>query len=82
MYNLCSGRQWAIRDVLEFLLNRSRVRDIKVEVDPNRLRPSDVPLLLGDPSKIKRAVGWETTTPFEQTLDDLLDYWRGRSRPA
>ena len=82
VYNLCSGRQWAIRDVLEFLLNRSRVRDIKVEVDPNRLRPSDVPLLLGDPSKIKRAVGWEATTPFEQTLDDLLDYWRGRSRAA
>ena len=82
VYNLCSGRQWAIRDVLEFLLDRSRVRDIKVEVDPNRLRPSDVPLLLGDPSKIKRAVGWEATTPFEQTLDDLLDYWRGRSRPA
>src|SRR5439155_15820235 len=37
VYNLCSGRQWAIRDVLNFLLNRSRVRDIKAEVDPNRL---------------------------------------------
>ena len=82
VYNLCSGREWSIRDLLNFLLNRSRVRDIKVEVDPNRLRPSDVPRLLGDASKIKRAVGWEATTPFEKTLDDLLDYWRERSRTA
>ena len=80
MYNLCSGREWSIRDVLNFLLNRSRVRDIKVEVDPNRLRPSDVPRLLGDASKIKRAVGWEATTPFQKTLDDLFDYWRERLR--
>jgi GDP-4-dehydro-6-deoxy-D-mannose reductase len=82
VYNLCSGRQWAIREVLNFLLSRSRVRDIKVEVDPNRLRPSDVPLLLGDPSKIQREVGWDPKIPFEQTLDDLLEYWRKRSHAA
>jgi len=82
VYNLCSGREWAIRDVLSFLLNRSRVRDIKVELDPSRLRPSDVPLLLGDPSKIQREVGWQAKIPFEQTLDDLLEYWRKRSRAA
>jgi GDP-4-dehydro-6-deoxy-D-mannose reductase len=82
VYNLCSGREWAIRDVLNFLLNRSRVRDITVEVDPTRLRPSDVPLLLGDPSKIQREIGWQAKIPFEQTLDDLLEYWRKRSRAA
>ena len=82
VYNLCSGREWAIRDVLSFLLNRSRVRDIKVELDPSRLRPSDVPLLLGDPSKIQRELGWQAKIPFEQTLDDLLEYWRKRSRAA
>ena len=82
VYNLCSGRQWAIRDVSDFLLRRSRVRGITVEVDPNRLRPSDVPLLLGDPSKIQREIGWEAKIPFEQTLDDLLEYWRTRVRSA
>jgi GDP-4-dehydro-6-deoxy-D-mannose reductase len=58
------------------------VRDIAIEVDPHRLRPSDVPLLLGNPSRIHRAIGWEAKIPFEQTLDDLLDYWRARSHAA
>ena len=78
VYNLCSGRAWAIQDVLDFLLERSRVRDITVKEDPARLRPSDVPVLLGDPSKIERAVGWKAEMPFEQTLSDLLEYWRTR----
>ena len=78
VYNLCSGRAWAIQDVLDFLLQKSRVRDITVKEDPARLRPSDVPVLLGDPSKIERAVAWKAEIPFEQTLSDLLDYWRAR----
>ena len=78
VYNLCSGRAWAIQDVLDFLLQRSRVKNIAVREDPSRLRPSDVPVLLGDPSKIRREVGWEPTIPFEQTLTDLLTYWRQR----
>ena len=82
VYNLCTGRAWAIQDVLDFLLGQSRVRDITVREDPTRLRPSDVPVLLGDPSKVRRAVGWEATIPFEQTLRDLLDYWRARITAA
>ena len=78
VYNLCAGRAWAIQDVLDFLLQRARVRGIEVKEDPSRLRPSDVPVLLGDPSKIRRTVGWEAKIPFEQTLTDLLEYWRKR----
>jgi len=78
VYNLCSGRAWAIQDVLDFLLQHSQVRDIAVREDPSRLRPSDVPVLLGDPTKIQRKVGWEPKIPFEQTLVDLLAYWRQR----
>ena len=78
VYNLCSGRAWAIQDVLDFLLQRSRVRDITVREDPSRLRPSDVPVLLGDPAKVHRTVGWSAEIPFEQTLEDLLAYWRQR----
>jgi GDP-4-dehydro-6-deoxy-D-mannose reductase len=51
---------------------------IKVEQDPARLRPSDVPVLLGDATKFKKATGWEPTIPFEQTLEDMLAYWRER----
>jgi GDP-4-dehydro-6-deoxy-D-mannose reductase len=78
VYNLCCGRAWAIQDVLEFLLGESPARSITVRQDPARLRPSDVPALVGDNSKIRAAVGWQPNIPFEQTLRDLLDYWRDR----
>jgi len=82
VYNLCSGRSWSIQQVLDFLLDRARVKGIAVRVDPERLRPSDVMILEGDPSKIEKAVGWKVAIPFEQTLEELLDYWRERVRPA
>lgn len=77
VYNIGSGRAYAIREVLEMLLSLSRVK-VKVEVDPARLRPSDVPILLADCSKFKELTGWEPEIPFEKTLEDLLDYWRAR----
>ena len=78
VYNLCSGRSWTIQRVLDFYLDRSHAKGISVQVDPARLRPSDVMVLEGDPSKIHKALGWQTEIPFEQTLMDLLEYWRGR----
>jgi GDP-4-dehydro-6-deoxy-D-mannose reductase len=78
VYNLCSGKAWEIREVLEFLLGETRFGPIAVREDPARLRPSDVPVLLGDAGRIRRAVGWHPELPFEQTLRDVLDYWRGR----
>ncbi len=76
-YNICSGRAWTIREMLDRLLGMTSVK-VKVETDPARMRPSDVPVLLGDASKFRKATGWEPTIPFEQTLRDLLDYWRAR----
>jgi len=78
VYNLCSGRAWAIQEVLDFFLARSRVRGITTKEDPARLRPSDVPVLLGDASKVAKAVGWHPEIPFEKTLEDTLEYWRQR----
>ncbi len=77
VYNICSGRAWVIRDVLDHLLGLSKVK-IEVRQDPTRMRPSDVPILLGDHSKFTKVTGWEPRTPFEQTLSDMLDYWRAR----
>jgi GDP-4-dehydro-6-deoxy-D-mannose reductase len=79
VYNLCSGRAWTIRQVLDLLLEQARVKSIRVETDPSRLRPSDVPVLEGDPSKIEKATGWKVEIPFERTLKDLLAYWRQRT---
>jgi len=49
---------------------------IKVRVDPERYRPIDTPLVVGDPSRIRREVGWAPEIAIDQTLDDLLEYWR------
>jgi GDP-4-dehydro-6-deoxy-D-mannose reductase len=77
VYNICSGTAWRIGDMLDRLLAMSKVK-IEVRQDPARLRPSDVPVLLGDYSKFHAATGWKPTIPFEQTLADMLDYWRSR----
>ena len=76
-YNICSGKAWTIREMLDMLLTMTKVK-VTIEQDPSRMRPSDVPVLLGDASKFQKATGWKPTIPFEQTLRDLLDYWRAR----
>jgi GDP-4-dehydro-6-deoxy-D-mannose reductase len=77
VYNLCSGRDYSIQQVLDLLLGMTKVK-IEVRQDRMRLRPSDVPVLLGDRSKFTKATGWEPVIPFEQTLRDMLDFWRAR----
>lgn len=76
-YNICSGTAWSIQQVLDRLLGMTRAA-IEVKQDPRRLRPSDVPILLGDNSKFVEATGWQPTIRFERTLEDMLEYWRSR----
>jgi GDP-4-dehydro-6-deoxy-D-mannose reductase len=75
VYNIATGNGIRIREMLERLISLANV-EVKIEVDPDRLRPSDVEILIGDASKFKADTGWEPRIPFEQTLNDLLDYWR------
>lgn len=75
VYNVCSGVARSMRSILDALVRRSTVQ-VTVETDPARLRPNDVPVVVGDPSRLQTATGWSPRIPFEQTLDDLLDYWR------
>ncbi len=77
VYNICSEQTQKIQNVLDFLLSKSKV-PIEVKVDPLRLRPSDVQILLGDCSKFRRETGWRPRIPFEKTLTDLLEYWRSQ----
>jgi GDP-4-dehydro-6-deoxy-D-mannose reductase len=80
-YNVCSGRAYPIGDLLEMLLALAR-KDIRVASDPSRLRPSDNPVVLGNPSRIGTDVGWHPTIPIAETLKDLLEYWRRRVAAA
>jgi GDP-4-dehydro-6-deoxy-D-mannose reductase len=77
VYNICSGTAWSIQKVLDHLLSLTKQK-IEVRQDPARLRPSDVPILLGDNSKFVKVTGWKPTIPFEKTLADMLEYWRAR----
>jgi len=75
VYNICTGKAWKIQKVLDFLLGLSKVK-IEVKEDSERLRPSDVPVLIGDNTKFIKQTGWHPEIPFEKTLADLLNYWR------
>jgi GDP-4-dehydro-6-deoxy-D-mannose reductase len=75
VYNICSGKDYSIRQVLDLLLGMTECK-IEVRSDAKRLRPSDVPVLRGDNSKFRQATGWEPRIPFEETLRDTLEYWR------
>lgn len=77
VYNVCSGQGLPMRRLLETLVALAGV-SVDVRVDPGRLRPSDVPALVGDPTKLRRATGWEPRVPLEKTLRDLLADWRER----
>jgi GDP-4-dehydro-6-deoxy-D-mannose reductase len=81
VYNVCSGRGRRIRELLDLLLAQSTTR-VEVRVDPDRLRPSDVPVQVGDPARLRAATGWEPVIPLEQTLRDLLEDWRERTTRA
>ncbi len=77
VYNLATGNGITIRAMLDKLIALARV-EVRVETDPARLRPSDVEVLIGDSSKFRGDTGWEPRIPFDQTLADLLDFWRAR----
>lgn len=75
IYNIASGQSHMIREVIQTLLSYSTV-DITIEEDKTRLRPSDVKVLVGDYAKFYKQTGWKPEIPFEETLKDLLNYWR------
>ena len=76
-YNICTEKGWTIREILDMLLSHTEV-DIEVKLDKSRLRPSDVPILVGDCSKFRGDTGWRSEIPFDQTLLDMIEYWRNR----
>jgi GDP-4-dehydro-6-deoxy-D-mannose reductase len=78
IYNVATGVGRAIREVVDTLVARARV-PIRVESDPARMRPSDIPVLIGDATRLRDATGWTSRIPFDETLEDLLEYWRHRA---
>lgn len=75
LYNACSGKVRSIGELLEGLLARSTV-PIEVEMDPQLLRAADIPVMAGDSSRLREETGWAPSISWDQTLDDLMAYWR------
>jgi GDP-4-dehydro-6-deoxy-D-mannose reductase len=74
-YNVGSGHAVSIGDVLKLVLKQSAV-EIQVEVDEEKLRPVDVPVMEADVRKVWRDVGWKAQIQLEQTIGDMMEYWR------
>ncbi len=75
VYNISSGKTISIKDVLNDLIKISGAK-VEVKQDPQRMRPSDEPIIQGDNSKFREKTGWSPEIPLEKSLKDLLDYWR------
>jgi GDP-mannose 4,6-dehydratase len=78
VYNIGGTYSCTVGDVLQTLLSMAKVSGICVEPDPDRFRPIDADLQVPDTSKFRAHTGWEPEIPFEQTMRDLLGYWRDR----
>ena len=74
-YNVGSGNAVEIRKILDMILSRSK-KEIRVEVEPSRMRPVDVPVIEADISKLKACTGWKQKITLEETIQDTLEYWR------
>jgi len=77
-YNIGGTYTCSIREMLDTLLDMSAVKNIEVVTDPDRLRPIDADLQVPNTAKFEAHTGWKPVIPFEQTMADLLNYWRER----
>ena len=75
VYNVCSGRDVGIGDIADALLSLAGTT-LAFETDPGLVRPVEVPVLRGDPARLVEATGWKPEIALEQTLSDVLAYWR------
>ena len=75
-YNIGGSYTCKISEMLNYLISISKVNNIKIEIDKNRLRPIDADLQVPNIKKFKDHTGWEPEIPFEKTMEDLLNYWR------
>ena len=75
VYNVCRGEAVSMQSLLDGLLELATV-PITVSRDPERMRPADIGVSIGDPSRLQEATGWSRELPLAQTLRDTLDWWR------
>jgi GDP-4-dehydro-6-deoxy-D-mannose reductase len=78
VYNVCAGRVYTLREVLAVMIGLTRLQ-VEVVTERERLRPQDLPALVGTAEALHACTGWEASSPLTRTLGDLLSYWRGQT---
>ena len=78
-YNVCSGRELSIRALVDTFISHARTK-VTIVQDPSLIRPNDAPMLVGDHARLTSDTGWTPSIPIEQTVSDLLVYWRQQVR--
>jgi GDPmannose 4,6-dehydratase len=81
-YNIGGKYTCKVGDTLNTLLSFSTVKNIRIEVDPERLRPIDADLQVPDTSKFNAHTGWKPQISYETTMHDLLEYWRNKVKSS
>jgi len=79
VYNVCSGRAIAVQALADEFISLASI-PMELVTDPELERPVDIPVLLGDNSRIRTDTGWAPEIPLQDTLRDLLDDQRRRVR--
>jgi GDP-4-dehydro-6-deoxy-D-mannose reductase len=74
-YNICSGHAVPMSEVLNALI-ASAGAQVELVRDPERLRPNDAPLFVGNPARLRDEIGWTPRYSLTRTLNDTLEYWR------
>ena len=74
-YNVGSGHAVEIREILDLIISQSDVK-VEVRVDPNKIRPVDVPIIEADTSRLRKLTRWEPKIPLKQTIYETMEYWR------
>lgn len=75
IYNICSGRTYTAREVLDKLISLSKV-EIQIQTDPQKMRPSDTPVICGNHDKLTTHTGWQPELDLDDIVVDALEYWR------
>ena len=76
VFNIGGSYTTTVKDILEKLISKSKIKEISHFPDPERMRPIDADLQIPDTSKFKSFTNWEPIIPYEKTINDLLNYWR------
>lgn len=78
VFNICSGKEVKIKDILDKLLKLAK-KEIKIMVDPTRIREVDLPIYVGNNKKLVSKTPWQPNYALDQTLQDVMEYWRGKN---